>query len=255
MLFGVHFPPISHLFEWPEIFFKGTPFAINKIALINIGSVVLILGFFFYAGRKKSLVPKGAQNFAEMIVDFIRNGVVMQTMGPSGLAWTPFLTMLFLFVYINNVVKLIPPIIMPATGRMATPLILALLIWVIFNFQGVKHQGFVGYLKSSMFPPGLPFALYFLVTPIEFISTFLIRPFSHAVRLFANMMAGHILVATFAILSAALWVADWYTVFLPFPFAMLLGIWLFEALATFLQAYIFVVLAAVYIGGAIHPEH
>ena len=57
VLFGVHFPPISHLFEWPDIFFKGTPFAINKIALINLGSVVLILGFFFYAGRKKSLVP------------------------------------------------------------------------------------------------------------------------------------------------------------------------------------------------------
>ncbi|MGY6500837.1 MAG: F0F1 ATP synthase subunit A [Acidimicrobiales bacterium] len=254
-VFGVAFPPISHLFEWPEIFFQGTPFAINKIALINLGAVVVILGFFFIAGRKKALVPTGAQNVAESTIDFVRNGVVLQTMGPSGLAWTPFLTLTFLFIFLNNITKVIPPILMPATGRMATPLMLALLIWVIFNFQGVKHQGLGGYLKSSLFPPGLPKALYVLVTPIELVSTFVIRPFSHAVRLFANMMAGHILLATFAVLSASLWVSDWYAVFLPFPFAMLLGVWVFEALASFLQAYIFVVLAGVYIGGAIHPEH
>jgi F-type H+-transporting ATPase subunit a len=254
-VFGVAFPPISHLFEWPDIFFEGTWFAINKVVLINLLSVVLIIGFFLYAGRKKALVPKGAQNVAEMVIDFVKDGVVMQTMGPSGLAWTPFLTMLFLFIFLNNIVKLIPPIIMPATGRMATPLFLALLIWVIFNYQGIKHQGLGGYFKNTLFPPGLPKALYVLVTPIEFISTFLIRPFSHAVRLFANMMAGHILLATFAVLSGALWVGDWYAVFLPFPFAMLLGVWLFEALASFLQAYIFVVLSGVYIGGAIHPEH
>jgi F-type H+-transporting ATPase subunit a len=255
VLFGVAFPPISHLFEWPDIFFEGTPLAINKVVLINLLAVVLIIGFFLYAGRKKAMVPKGAQNVAESIIDFIKNGVVMQTMGPSGLAWTPFLTLLFLFIFLNNIAKVIPPIIMPATGRMATPLALALLIWVIFNYQGIKHQGLGGYFKNSLFPPGLPKALYLLVTPIELISTFIIRPFSHAVRLFANMMAGHILLATFAVLSASLWVADWYAVFLPFPFAMLLGVWLFEALASFLQAYIFVVLSGVYIGGAIHPEH
>jgi F-type H+-transporting ATPase subunit a len=255
VLFGVAFPPISHLFEWPEIFFQDTPFAINKVVLINLLAVAIIIGFFLYAGRKKELVPKGAQNFAESIIDFIKNGVVMQTMGPSGLAWTPFLTLLFLFIFLNNIAKVIPPIIMPATGRMATPVMLALLIWVIFNYQGIKHQGLGGYFKNSLFPPGLPKALYLLVTPIELISTFVIRPFSHAVRLFANMMAGHILLATFAVLSASLWVADWYAVFLPFPFAMLLGVWLFEALASFLQAYIFVVLSGVYIGGAIHPEH
>jgi F-type H+-transporting ATPase subunit a len=255
VLFGVAFPPISHLFEWPDILFEGTPLAVNKIVLINLLAVVVIIGFFLYAGRKRALVPKGAQNVAESIIDFVKNGVVMQTMGPSGLAWTPFLTLLFLFIFLNNIVKVIPPILMPATGRMATPLMLALLIWVIFNYQGIKHQGFGGYLKNSLFPPGLPKALYVLVTPIELISTFIIRPFSHAVRLFANMMAGHILLATFAVLSASLWVSDWYAVFLPFPFAMLLGVWLFEALASFLQAYIFVVLSGVYIGGAIHPEH
>ena len=254
-MFALAFPPISHLFEWPDIVFNDTAFAVNKVTLINIGVTIVVLAFLLIAGRKRALVPTGAQNVAESTVDFVKNGIVMQTMGPSGLAWTPFFTLLFLFIFLNNIVKVIPPVILPATGRMATPMFLALLIFVIFNYQGVKHQGLGGYLKSSLFPPGLPKALYLLVTPIEFISVFFIRPFSHAVRLFANMMAGHILIATFAVLSASLWVQAWYAVFLPLPFAMLIGVVLFETLASFLQAYIFVMLAAVYIGGAQHPEH
>ncbi|HSL58052.1 MAG TPA: F0F1 ATP synthase subunit A [Acidimicrobiales bacterium] len=254
-MLAVAFPPISHLFEWPELLFQGTPFAINKVALINLAAMALTIGFFWLGGRKRAMVPTGVQNVAESTVDFVRNGVVMQTMGPSGLAWTPFLTLLFVFIFLNNITKVIPPIIMPATGRMATPLFLALVIWVIFNVVGIKNQGLGGYFKNSLFPPGLPKALYVLVTPIELVSTFLVRPFSHAVRLYANMAAGHILLATFAVLSASLWVADWYAVFLPFPFLMLVGVTLFEMLASFLQAYIFVVLAAVYIGGAEHPEH
>lgn len=254
-MLAVSFPPLSHLFEWPDIFFEDTIFAVNKIALINLLAMVLTLALFFLGGRKKALVPTGMQNLAESTVDFVRNGVVMQTMGPSGLHWTPFLTLLFVFIFLNNIPKVIPPILMPATGRMATPLFLALVIWVLFNAVGIKNQGLGGYLKSSLFPPGLPKGLYVLVTPIEFVSTFLVRPFSHAVRLYANMAAGHILLATFAVLTAALWVTDWYAVILPLPFLMLMGVVLFEALASFLQAYIFVVLAGVYIGGAEHPDH
>lgn len=254
-MFGVAFPPISHLFEWPEMLFEGTPLAVNKVTLINVAAVVIILAFLFVAGRRKALVPSGSQNLAEMTVDFVRNGVVLQTMGPAGLTWTPFLFFLFLFVFLNNLAGIIPVINMPGTGRMAIPLVLALVVYVTWIYQGLKHQGLGGFIRSTMVPPGLPKALYFLVTPIEFISTFAIRPFSHAVRLFANLMAGHILLATFAVLSAALWVGQWYAVFLPFPFAMLLGVWLFELLAGFLQAYIFVVLTGVYIGGSIHPDH
>jgi F-type H+-transporting ATPase subunit a len=135
------------------------------------------------------------------------------------------------------------------------PATLALLVWLLFNGVGVMNQGLGGYLKSSLFPPGVPKALYILVTPIEFVSTFLVRPFSLAVRLFANMLAGHILLVTFAVLSAALWVAQWYAVFLPLPALMLVFLTGFEILVAFLQAYIFTILAAVYIGGAMHPEH
>ncbi|MBK5222670.1 MAG: F0F1 ATP synthase subunit A [Acidimicrobiia bacterium] len=255
MVFSLAFPPISHLLEWPDIWFEGTFYAINKVALINIASVLLILGFLFAAGRKKALVPTGSQNATEAFVDWIRSDIVMQTMGPKGLSWTPFLTLLFMFIFVNNIAEIIPPIYMPANGRLAGPLVLALVVYVIWNFQGLKHQGFVGYFKGALFPPGLPKFLYVLVTPIEFISTFLIRPFSHTVRLFANMMAGHILLATFAILTAALWAAQPYVVLIPLPFAMLTGVLMFEIVVALLQAFIFTILAAVYIGGAINPEH
>jgi F-type H+-transporting ATPase subunit a len=144
---------------------------------------------------------------------------------------------------------------MPGNARMAMPAFLALVVWLVFNVIGVIKQGLGGYLKSSLFPPGVPKALYLLVTPIELVSTFIVRPFSLAVRLFANMLAGHILLVTFAVLSSALWVKAWYAVFLPLPAVMLVLLTGFEVLVAFLQAYIFTILAAVYIGGAMHPEH
>ncbi|MEY3505906.1 MAG: synthase subunit [Actinomycetota bacterium] len=201
--------------------------------------------------------PKGIRNFAEMIVEFVEDGIVMQTMGKDGLAWTPFLLTMFMFIYLCNVPGIIPFFQMPATARMAVPMFLALMVWVIYNVTGIKHQGVGGYLKSTLFPPGVPKALYILVTPIEFISAIIVRPFSLAVRLFANMMAGHILLVTFALLSEALFQAK-DKVLIPvgiLPFFMLVFLTSFEVLVAFLQAYIFAMLTAVYIGGATHPEH
>jgi F-type H+-transporting ATPase subunit a len=146
---------------------------------------------------------------------------------------------------------------MPATARIAIPMFLSLLVWVVFIGTGFKHQG-LGYLKNSLFPPGVPKALYILVTPIEFISTFLVRPFSLTVRLFANMLAGHILLVTFALLSEALFQAKGNPGLIPvgvLPLFMLIFLTGFEVLVAFLQAYIFTILTAVYIGGAAHPEH
>jgi F-type H+-transporting ATPase subunit a len=140
---------------------------------------------------------------------------------------------------------------------MALPMFLSLLVWVVFIGTGFKHQG-LGYLKNSLFPPGVPKALYILVTPIEFISTFLVRPFSLTVRLFANMLAGHILLVTFALLSEALFQAEGNPGLIPvgvLPLFMLMFLTGFEVLVAFLQAYIFTILTAVYIGGAAHPEH
>lgn len=258
MILALEFPPISHLVEWPEFLAEGTPFAVSKVVLIYLLAVVLTLALFLIGGRKAALVPTGLQNVAESGVDFIREGIIMQTIGPEGLRkrWIlPLLTSMFFFIFFTNITGIIPLIQMPGNARMAVPLLLALMVWVIFNVVGLVNQGPIGYLKSSLFPPGVPKALYLLVTPIEFVSTFLVRPFSLAVRLFANLLAGHILLVTFAVLTASLWVAQWYAVFMPLPFLMLLFLTGFELLVAFLQAYIFTILTAVYIGGAMHPEH
>jgi F-type H+-transporting ATPase subunit a len=134
-------------------------------------------------------------------------------------------------------------------------MILALLVWVIFNVVGVVKQGPLKYLKGMLFPPGLPKAIYVLYTPIEFVSVFFIRPLSLSVRLFANMLAGHLILVTFAVLCAALWTAKVNAVILPFPFLLLIAMTGFEVLVAFLQAFIFAILTAVYIGSSMHPEH
>ena len=91
-LLGIEFPPISHLTRWPDILFEDTPYAINKTVLIYLASVVITLAFFFAAARRAQLVPRGVQNLAESSVEFVREGIILQTIGPEGMGYLPFLT-------------------------------------------------------------------------------------------------------------------------------------------------------------------
>ena len=254
-VFALEFPPINEILRWRPFF--GS---FNKIALIAVLAALIGIVIFLLAGRQDPMVaPKGVRNLAETSVEFIENSIVMQTMGRDGLGWTPMLLSIFVFVYLCNLPGIIPFFQMPATARMAIPLILALLVWVLYNGAGIKHQGFFKYFKNIMFPPGVPKALYVLMTPIEFISTIIVRPFSLAIRLFANMLAGHLLLVTFALLTDAMFQAKTKQLLLVpmgvLPLAMLIFLTAFEVLVGFLQAYIFTILTAVFIGGAVHPEH
>ena len=255
MTFGLQFPPISHLIEWRELFFKGTPFAVNKVILLMWISAILAIALFVAGSRKRALVPSGVQNVAESIIDFVDNSIVLETIGPDGRKFTPFLTSLFTFILFCNLWEVIPFVQMPVNARMALPMFFSLLVWLIFNVVGIAKQGFFHYFKGIMFPPGVPKFLYVLVTPIELVSTIFVRPLSLAVRLFANMLAGHLVLVTFAVISAALWVKSVNIVIMPFSFLLLVALTGFEVLVSFLQAFIFTILAAVYIGGALHPEH
>lgn len=147
---------------------------------------------------------------------------------------------------------------MPATARIAIPMFLALVVWVVYNGAGFKHQG-GKYLLDTIWPPSVPVALRPLVGLIEFVSNFIVRPFSLTIRLFANMLAGHILLVTFALLTQSLVTAETQQWLLKpmgiLPLVMLIGLTAFEVLVGFLQAYIFTILTAVYIGAAVHPEH
>jgi F-type H+-transporting ATPase subunit a len=255
VILGIEFPPVSHVIEWPALFLEDTVFEVNKVVLLMWISAALVFLLFFIAGRQSQLVPTGVQNFAESIVDFIREGVILQTMGPEGLHWTPFLLTLFSFIFVCNIWEVIPGAQMPVNARIALPAFMAVLIWIFFNFIGIKSQGFFGYFKSMLFPPGVPVALYILVTPIEFVSTIFVRPLSLAVRLFANMLAGHLLLVSFAVITASVFEPSGLAVIWPFSFGLLIALTGFEVLVAVLQAFIFTILAAVYIGGAMHPEH
>lgn len=254
---GLAFPPISHLLEWKNLFGTDGTFAINKIALTNFFAVFATFLFFWAGSRKRAMVPRGVQNLAEASIDFIEHGIADEVMGHEGKKYVPFLAALFFFIFFNNIPGVIPGWQMPANARMAVPAMLAIVVWLVFNVAGMKAQGVGHYFKEALFPPGVPKALYVLVTPIEFISVFLVRPFSLAVRLFANVLAGHILLVTFAVLTNALVTADTF-VLKPvgiLPLIMLVLMTGFEIGVAFLQAYIFTLLAAVYIGSAVHPEH
>jgi len=250
---AVTFPPINELIRWRD--FAGN---FNKIALMACLAAVIGIVIFTLAGRKDPLqAPKGVRNLAETIVEFIED-MIMQTIGKEGLVWTPWVLSLFVFVYLCNVPGVIPILQMPVTARMALPLFLAIIVWLVYNAVGLRHQK-AGYFTHMLWPPGVPVAMKPLVGLIEFVSNIILRPFSLAIRIFANMLAGHMLLVTFALLSDAMFTANTKQFFLVpagiLPLFMLIFLTAFEVLVGFLQAYIFSILACVYIGQSRNVEH
>ena len=246
---GLVFPPINEILRWQDIF----P-TFNKIALIACLAALIGIGLFLAASRRDPmLAPTGSRNLAEVSIEFIEQGIIMQTLGKAGLKWTPFLLSLFVFIFLCNIPGILPVFQMPATARIAIPLALSLLVWVVFIGTGLKHQG-LGYFGHLLWPPDVPTALKPLVGLIEFVSTIFVTPFSLTVRLMANMLAGHILLVTFALLTESLLLAETNQIILVplsiLPFSMLVFLTGFEILVAFLQAYIFTILAAVYINNS-----
>ena len=253
MILGLEFPPLSHLVNWPEIVGDNV-WGINKVVLVYALSAALTI-LIFAIGNKGQLVPTGAQNAAEMSIEFVENQIILPTMCTKGLRWTAYMVSLFFFIFFCNIFEVVPVVQMPANARIALPMFLALLTFVLYNGAGIREHGFLGYLKHSLMPPGVPALLYIVVIPIELVSNFFIRPFSHMVRLFANLLAGHILLVTFAILTASLWTTEWYAAFLPLPLFGVIAFTAFEVLVSFLQAYVFTLLAGVYIDLCTSHEH
>lgn len=252
MLAAFVFPPIDELFRWKDIAFKGTPYAINKTSLLVFVSSALILVIFIGGSRRMKLIPSGVQNVLEMTYEFVDRGITRDVIGNDAARFTPFLGSLFLFVLFLNLWEVIPFIQFPPTSRIAIPAYLAIQTYVLMLFYGFKTQGF-RYVTAVAWPRDVPIALRWFVGFIELISTFLVRPFSLAVRLLANMMAGHILLTALALLTA--YTLQNAPIIAIGPFAMNVGVTGFELLVAFLQAYIFTLLTAVYLADSLHPAH
>lgn len=247
-------PDPFHLLVHPALFFKGTPFAFNKVAGLSlIAAAATCLLFWMGMGRK--LVPKGAQGVAELAIDFVDKGIVSEAM-THGKKWVPLLTGYFWFILFLNLCGMLPIFYMPPTARMALPALLALACYVTFIVTGIVKQGPM-YFVNSLFPPGVPLVMKPLMMLIEIASIFIVRPTSLAIRLFANMMAGHILLATFCLMTHFLFLsAAWYLKPLGvLSFAVLILMTALEVFIECLQAYIFTILTAVYIDSSMHAEH
>jgi F-type H+-transporting ATPase subunit a len=257
---GCGFPaPGAEIFQFDAIYtftIGSLAFHITKVTFLLLLCVVLILGFFIYAFRSPKLVPRGAQNVGEMGYLFIRDGIAREAMGKEGDKFVPFLFSFFFLVWLSNFMGIVPFAQIPVTSIFAIPVAFAVVVYVTWVPIGIYKQGFFGFFKNMMFPPGVPKVMYVLLAPLEFMSNINVRPATHAIRLFANMFAGHLLIASFSVAAFYLISASVVGVIGSVAsFAVAVGLTGFEVLIQALQAYIFTLLAAVYIGGALHAEH
>lgn len=253
---GFHAPSVAEFFP-PTVLFDGTMFRMTRINLVQIFMVLVVITFFAVAFRKPQFVPRGIQNAGEVVVSFVRISIAEEVLGHHAKRYQGFLTTLFVMLFAFNVTGWIPPFQIAGTSIVAIPLLLAMLSWLVFNVSGIKQHGVVHYFKNNLFPEGVPAPIYLLVTPIEFVSTFLLRPLTLTVRLLANMVAGHLLLVLFFSATSFL-LFDSSALLKPFglvAFAAGFGFTLFEVLVAFLQAYIFTLLTAVYLDGALAESH
>lgn len=253
---GFEAPSVGEFFPG-ALLLEGTPFALTRINLIGLLMTGLLSLVLVAAFAKPKFVPSGLQNFAEWAIEGVEKAVVLEVLGAKGKKFAPYLVSMFFTLLAFNLTGIVPLMNLPVTSVIGVPLVFAVISWLVFNIAGIRTLGFGGYLKANLFPPGIPKPIYLLVTPIEFISTFILRPVTLTVRLLANMMAGHLLLVLF-------FGATWYFLveagaamkaFAIPSYAMGLAFTLFECLVIVLQAYIFTLLTAVYIDGATSAEH
>ena len=252
-------PPTTEDFVWPcigpHLRVFGASACVNKEVLLMFLAGLIVVGLFVGAFRKPKLVPTGLQNVMEVVIDFVQNGIVLEVVGQQGLPYVPYLTTLFFFVFVGNVFGIIPGLQFPVNSRMAMPLFLAVLSWILFNVAGIRRHGWGGYSKMVLFPSGVPWPMYILVTPIEFVSTIIVRPITLSVRLLANMIAGHLLLTIFYLGTAYLLQPSITALFAGASLLMAIFLTGLEIFVAILQAYVFTILTAVYIAGAISAEH
>jgi F-type H+-transporting ATPase subunit a len=240
-------------FMFRPIFSIG-PWNVTKPELLMVIVVVVVVGFFWAAFAKPKLVPRGIQNLGELGMMFVRDQILRAMMGKRGDGYLPFLMGLFFFIWFMNMMEIIPAIQFPAMAHIAFPISLMLMVYVTYNYVSIKNLGLAGYFKS-MIPSGVPGPILLLLAPVEILQYILIRPFTLAIRLFGNMFAGHILVAVFTIATWYLVSASIGLVFAAASFVMTVVLTAFELLIQALQAYIFTILTAQYIGGAYEAAH
>jgi F-type H+-transporting ATPase subunit a len=255
---GFEAPGLGEFYPEPLATFTvlGVDFEITRITIGLWIATVLLIAFLVAAVRKPQIVPGKLQFMGESGYSLVRDGIARDVVGPKGLPFAPFLGALFFFILANNMMSIIPLAQISPMSKFALPLVLALICWVIYIWVGIREQGAGRYFKDILFLPGVPKPMYILVTPIEILQNFIVRPFTLAVRLFANMFAGHMLLVVFSLGAVYLLSRDNFSlIFGPISALMAIVMTFFELLVIFLQAYVFTVLMGTYLNGSIEAEH
>ncbi len=224
------------------------------IRLIVLLAIVL---FFWLGTRRMRLVPGRHQSLVEMGLDLVRVNIAEDLLGKKdGLRFLPLLTTIFFLVLGMNITGIVPAMNIAGTSLIGLPMLLAVISYLTFIYAGVKkHPG--AFFKNALFPPGVPWPLYFIVTPIEFISTFVLRPITLTLRLLMNMVVGHLLLVLFFLATHFFFfeVGGVSALFGVGTLAFGFVFTLFEILVAVLQAYVFTLLTAVYLQLALADEH
>ena len=253
---GFHAPSITEFFP-AAIFGDGTIFEFNRIMLIRVIAAVALIAVFWVVASRAKVVPGRFQASIEFVLDFVKDQIVEPVMGEHGKKYLPFLTTLFVAIVFFNITGVIPFLNIASTSLIGLPIFMAVWVYILYLSQGIKKFGVGGYLKNNLFPPGVPKFVYILLTPIEFLQVFILRPATLALRLAANMISGHLLLVLcfaatqyfFFEAAGALKAMSAVTFVAGFAFV------LFEIFVALLQAYVFVMLSTVYLNMAIEEEH
>ena len=233
----------------------GPYLSINK-AVIWMFIAAAAAFLTIYLGGRQAMVPGRHQGAIETLLALIREKMVIDTMGHEGLPYFPFVASLFFFVFFCNVVGIFPlaDYGYTATSNINVTATLAIMVFLVVLVTGIRKKGIGGYLKSFA-PHGGPWLLLPIIFPVEIISLFA-KHFALAVRLFANMFAGHTVLVVFALGAATLFAKGSFWMGLaPFPFLGVVGMLIFEIFVALIQAFIFAILSALYIGDSLREHH
>jgi F-type H+-transporting ATPase subunit a len=235
----------------------GIEFCFNFIIALVVASVLIYVGLFLFAFRKPRTVPGKLQALMEMALEFVREQIAMPMLGPAADRFLPLLVTFFFFIFFMNMFEVAPWVNFSASSRVAFPLVLAVIAWVTYNAVGIAKHGFFGYLRFTCIIPSAPAPLrYTLLLLIEFVSNIVIRPITLTIRLAANFVAGHFLLAL-AFLGTEFFFLNGGLSYLGLVVTAPISVALvaFEVFVAILQAFIFAILTASYIGGVLAEEH
>lgn len=234
----------------PHIELFGIDLSITKFIFFMwiVALILLITLYLVSRNYKSSLIPRGLSNIVEITVLFVRDEIVKPTIGKGYEKFLPYLLTVFFFILLSNFFGLIPYAV-TVTGNIAVTAALAGISFIAIQIGGIKSHGIWGYFKG-LIPSGMPPLILIIIIPLEILGLFT-KPFALCIRLFANMIAGHVVILSLLGLIFIL-----QTAFVaPVSIAFAIFIYLLELLIALIQAYIFTILTSLFIGMAVHQEH